>query len=100
MSAAPLCPARISGYLSAIAEGVDVLIETDDDNYPAASFWSPRSLTHRCANLQNTGWVNTYRYFTDAAIWPRGFPLDRTKDLPPLFDALPESELLHARSSK
>ena len=82
------------GYLSAIAEGVEILIETDDDNYPAAEFWLPRSIGHRCATLRDKGWVNIYKYFTDSQIWPRGFPLDCARDTPPPMEALPQSESL------
>jgi len=82
------------GYLLAMAEGVEILIETDDDNYPAADFWLPRSIRHRCASLRDKRWVNIYRYFTDAQIWPRGFPLEFARDAAPPLDALPQVDLL------
>jgi hypothetical protein len=65
------------GYLHAISAGVDVLYETDDDNAPLGN-WQVRSeylSEARCVATSRARWVNTYRYFTDELIWPRGFPL-------------------------
>jgi STELLO glycosyltransferases len=64
------------GYLLAIRSGVDCLVETDDDNIPRPSFWNARHrhVIGRVAVAE--GWVNAYRYFTDAHIYPRGFPLE------------------------
>ena len=65
------------GYLIAMREGASTLIETDDDNFPEQSFWDERERRQCVGVLRNTGWVNVYRYFTDAHIWPRGLPLNR-----------------------
>ena len=70
-------------YLHAIAQGAEYIYETDDDNAPMIN-WKPRSAYLDGARIvesissgrQNTAWVNVYRYFTDALIWPRGLPLD------------------------
>lgn len=76
-----LCPTghyarKNLGYLLAIARGCKFLIETDDDNIPMPSFWrAPKQLTQSPA-LASKGWVNVYRYFTEALIWPRGLPLN------------------------
>jgi hypothetical protein len=40
--------------------------------------------------LQNAGWVNVYRYFTDLLAWPRGFPLDAVHNSLPDIERLPE----------
>jgi len=64
------------GYLLAIARGCKLLIETDDDNIPLPGFWEAPSRIIQAPALVNDGWVNVYRYFTDALIWPRGLPLD------------------------
>jgi hypothetical protein len=37
--------------------------------------------------------VNIYRYFTEANIWPRGFPLERIKDSIPAFEFLEVQEV-------
>ncbi|MBF8963104.1 DUF288 domain-containing protein [Pontibacter sp. FD36] len=64
------------GYLLAIERGAEIIIETDDDNIPLASFWDDRSIEAEAHLLENTGWTNVYRYFTDINIWPRGFALE------------------------
>ena len=65
------------GYLQAIAGGATVLIETDDDNIPRASFWEPRTATVTARLVETPAWVNVYRYFHDGLVWPRGLPLDQ-----------------------
>ena len=73
------------GYLTAILNGAEIIIETDDDNLPFPDFWSERSRLVNAHNLSNRGWVNVYRYFTDRHIWPRGFSLEHIQDsVPPL----------------
>ncbi|MEO6359656.1 MAG: STELLO glycosyltransferase family protein [Sphingomicrobium sp.] len=64
------------GYLLAIANGAETIVETDDDNRPLANFWDERPLRQHAPTLHQPGWVNIYRYFTDRPIWPRGLPLD------------------------
>ncbi len=80
------------GYLLAIAEGAQVLVETDDDNFPLPSFWGERRRTLTAPTVMNAGWVNAYRYFSDANIWPRGLPLDAVNASIPDFRSLPISE--------
>ena len=64
------------GYLKAMALGAPVIAETDDDNSPYPTFLG--SLERNVAGrvVQSSGWVNVYAHFTDARIWPRGFPLE------------------------
>ena len=63
------------GYLVAIANGATVIAETDDDNLPYESFLVDVSEEVRAQAVRGRGWVNVYTHFTDARIWPRGFPL-------------------------
>ena len=63
------------GYLEAIRRGARVIYETDDDNAPLES-WSVRSREVEAVGCDHDGWVNVYRYFSAAKIWPRGLPLD------------------------
>lgn len=63
------------GYLKAIRFGASSVYETDDDNAPRDS-WAPRAETAGAVAVQEHGWVNVYRLFTEERIWPRGFPLD------------------------
>ena len=74
------------GYLVAIRNGADVLIETDDDNFPKEGFWDPRQRSVRAAIADSTDWVNVYAYFSASEIWPRGLPLDKIRVPVPALD--------------
>ena len=65
------------GYLAAIEQGAEVIIETDDDNIPLEDFWEPRSIGLRARPIKNGDWVNIYRFFSTLNIWPRGFSLEK-----------------------
>lgn len=67
------------GYLIALNEGATTIVETDDDNFPKADFWASRIRRQSVPTVPGTGWLNVYRYFTDANIWPRGMPLDQIR---------------------
>jgi hypothetical protein len=69
------------GYL--LAKNFRLIIETDDDNLPLENFWQERQPQTRGYLLANTGWTNVYRYFSDARVWPRGFPLNHVSKAPP-----------------
>ena len=71
------------GYLVAIQSGVDVIIETDDDNLPREEFWAERTRSKPARLVDAAGWVNVYRYFSQQNIWPRGFALERLLDPTP-----------------
>ncbi|HEX8491839.1 MAG TPA: STELLO glycosyltransferase family protein [Pyrinomonadaceae bacterium] len=76
------------GYLVALRDGASVIIETDDDNFPEEEFWGERR-RHQSANVSaNAGWVNVYRYFTEANIWPRGLPLEHIQSAIQPFETL------------
>lgn len=74
------------GYLWAIANGAELIAETDDDNLPYPNFLQNihRQVTAR--QVQKAGWENVYTHFTTGKIWPRGFPLEHI------------TESLHSRS--
>ncbi|MDU8885488.1 STELLO glycosyltransferase family protein [Yeosuana sp. MJ-SS3] len=77
------------GYLLAMQQGAEIIIETDDDNFPFESFWDIRKKQVKAHLLTEKGWVNAYKHFTDAHIWPRGFALERIKDeFPELNDKI------------
>jgi len=90
---AQLCPTKHYarkdiGYLLAIRDGASIVIETDDDNIPFRQFWDKRQRIQNVPVLQNGGWVNVYRYFTDKNIWPRGFPLGKIQEQVPPYQSL------------
>lgn len=74
------------GYLEAAARGAEVIIETDDDNYPNTDFWNERIREIEAFLLEGAGWVNVYRYYTDRNVWPRGFALEHVLDTPSELD--------------
>ena len=76
------------GYLIALSEGTEVIIETDDDNLPQIGFWQMRVRKQDAPTSKGAGWINVYRYFSDANIWPRGFPLTEVGSLAPTLDTL------------
>jgi hypothetical protein len=65
------------GYLVAIKNGANVIIETDDDNIPLDDFWLSRTRHLKARSVLTSDWVNVYRYFSKAHIWPRGFNLEK-----------------------
>jgi hypothetical protein len=90
---AELCPTRHYarkniGYLLAIRGGATIIVETDDDNIPRPEFWVARRRRQSVPTSAGGGWVNVYRYFTEASIWPRGLPLDSVKASPPAYESL------------
>jgi hypothetical protein len=81
---AELCPTRHYarkniGYLLAIRDGAENIVETDDDNYPFPAFWDDRSRRRSVPTVDGAGWVNVFSYFTEENLWPRGFPLHAVK---------------------
>ena len=82
---APITPTRHYsrknlGYLLAIQNGAEELVETDDDNIPRAEFWNEKKKENESYAFENAGWVNVYHYFTKNKIWPRGFPLEELQN--------------------
>lgn len=71
------------GYLEAISGGATVIVETDDDNIPEAEFWRRREPVVHARHVEQGGWVNAYRYFTEDPIWPRGLPLECVRNAMP-----------------
>ena len=71
------------GYLYAFKAGAPCLYETDDDNAPN-EHWQLRERQVQARRYHERGWVNTYRFYTDDLIWPRGMPLDQIRCQAPL----------------
>ncbi len=68
------------GYLASIKNNADIIIETDDDNYPYKNFFNEKKKNHD-ANIIKTknNWINIYNLFCKKKMvcWPRGIPLDK-----------------------
>jgi hypothetical protein len=75
------------GYLIAIAGGAGLIIDTDDDNFPRPAFFAERTRHVRIPVARQPGWLNIYRYFSDANIWPRGLPLNAVGASVPAFES-------------
>lgn len=71
---------KMIGYLYAIKNRAEVIIDTDDDNIPKKDWGFPSFQGNYLTSQENLGFVNVYRYFSDTSIWPRGFPLNRITD--------------------
>jgi hypothetical protein len=81
------------GYLLAIESGAEVILDTDDDNLPYPSFWENRERRQSARMVEQHGWVNVYRYFSQSQIWPRGFPLRHLKSSPPCLETEGERDV-------
>ncbi|MCE9613215.1 MAG: STELLO glycosyltransferase family protein [Lentisphaerae bacterium] len=65
------------GYLYAIEHGARLIVDTDDDNIPYASFGQDLAVDVAGRQLCGPGWANVYQHFTTHPhVWPRGLPLD------------------------
>lgn len=70
---------KMIGYLRAIAEGAEVIIDTDDDNIPKDNWCFPSFEDNFDFIPANKGFINVYQLYSDAPIWPRGLPLQLIK---------------------
>ena len=77
------------GYLLAMQSGAKMILDLDDDCTPNVNFWLRRNRHQTVRTSSEAGWVNVYRYFSEAQIWPRGFPLDKINDAVRPFETLP-----------
>ncbi|OON67334.1 STELLO glycosyltransferase family protein [Hymenobacter sp. CRA2] len=67
---------KMMGYLHAIRQGAQVIIDTDDDNIPYDDWTFPFMEGEFDVSPSGKGFVNIYKNFTSHHIWPRGYPLD------------------------
>lgn len=91
---ARICPTRHYarkniGYLLALQSGANIIFDLDDDCTPNANFWPARSRQQEVPVNSGDGWVNVFRYFSDARMWPRGLPLDEIDRNVRPFETLP-----------
>jgi hypothetical protein len=67
---------KMLGYLHAMELGAELIADMDDDNIPLAR-WGTLPREGSYDTVTASGFVNVYKFFTDAFVWPRGFPLDQ-----------------------
>lgn len=94
-----VCPVRSYarkniGYLLAMQRGAALIVETDDDTIAYDGFWQARERSQVVARVEERGWVNVYRYFSDANIWPRGLPLGEARSPVPAHASLTLEEIV------
>ena len=63
-------------YLEAVKLGADLILETDDDNYPNGVFKNENKEKFDAYRLDGETFINVYKHFTKERIWPRGLPLN------------------------
>jgi hypothetical protein len=81
-------------YLRAIADGADLIVETDDDNAPMDGFERKRSRRFTARTVDRPGWFNVYSVFSDSGVWPRGLPLECVQEAAGVsYDELPERSI-------
>lgn len=66
---------KMVGYLYAMNQGAEVIIDTDDDNIPYDNWNFPDFNGEFDQIEENKGFLNIYKEFTSDFIWPRGLPL-------------------------
>jgi hypothetical protein len=67
---------KMLGYLIAIENGAEYIIDTDDDNLPKDNWHFPTFDGTFRSVIEHMGFVNIYQLFTKQKIWPRGLPLN------------------------
>lgn len=67
---------KMVGYIAAMDQGADVIIDTDDDNIPKDN-WAFPDFAGTYEQVAAAGDINIYAFFTDKKIWPRGLPLKK-----------------------
>ena len=67
---------KMIGYLYAIENGAEIIVDTDDDNIPLEN-WEILSFKGEYRSMSSGGFFNIYSRFTRKFVWPRGYPLNR-----------------------
>jgi hypothetical protein len=74
---------KMLGYLHAFGLKAEAVVDTDDDNIPKSNWLFPPfqgDFDRVPAVSSEPRFVNIYRYYTRAHIWPRGLPLRLIND--------------------
>jgi hypothetical protein len=71
---------KMMGYVYALQQGAEMIIDTDDDNIPYPGWKFPDFEGNFISSERDLGWVNVYHHYSDQPIWPRGLPLRHIND--------------------
>ena len=71
---------KMLGYIYALKQGAELIIDTDDDNIPYTGWNFPSFNGSYISSARDLGWVNVYHHYSEQAIWPRGLPLRNIND--------------------
>lgn len=71
---------KMVGYVYAMQQNADLIIDTDDDNIPYTNWNFPSFQGEYTSSAKDLGWINIYHHFSDQPIWPRGLPLRNIRD--------------------
>lgn len=66
---------KMLGYLYAMSNNADIIIDTDDDNIPNLNWGFPEFMGKYPKIPEEKGFINIYELYTNQKIWPRGYPL-------------------------
>lgn len=66
---------KMLGYLVAIKNGADFIVDTDDDNIPKENWEFPAFEGEFDYIKGDKGHINIYQLYTKENVWPRGLPL-------------------------
>jgi hypothetical protein len=66
---------KMIGYIKAMQNGAEFIVDTDDDNIPKENWIFPEFESTFDKVDSDLGFVNMYELYTDRKIWPRGLPL-------------------------
>jgi hypothetical protein len=66
---------KMLGYLKAIQDGAQYIIDTDDDNIPKENWYFPENDAEYDCLEKDMGFINIYQLYTNKKIWARGLPL-------------------------
>jgi hypothetical protein len=67
---------KMLGYLKAIKNGADYIVDTDDDNIPKIKWSFPDFEKKYDCISEDKGFINIYQLYTNQKIWARGLPLN------------------------
>ena len=93
---------KILDTFLAFKNNADVIIETDDDNYPYDNFFEDKQLIHNAKIIKNKNdWINIYKVFLkNINCWPRGLPLNEITNNKINFGIIKKMNFIYSKVCK